>query len=338
LWAAAPQRAPWPRKSATSAPARRDARRTRSTIDAVIVTTRFPDLPPGPETAANAEFRARFRAGWGRVESVFLARSARVEAGPLPSAWSIKLALEGTAELQLGRRRLRLEHGRFLLVNPGHAYRVRIDQPALCFSLHFGPALVREVAASQGLGWDAALDGADPTRPEPLWREQLQRDDDAALRPWLARIRARVTGAAAGAHEEDFVELLACLLARECRERQRSLARLSAQRAVTRDELLRRLGWASDFIESHYREPIGLAQMAAAAHLSKFHFLRAFRELHGRTPADHLRARRAEAVRRARAAGVRDVDALLAASGFGSRWSLQRALRDHGATHLPATP
>ncbi len=78
--------------------------------------------------------------------------------------------------------------------------------------------------------------------------------------------------------------------------------------------------------------------MAAAAHLSKFHFLRAFRELHGRTPADQLRARRAEAARRALAAGVRGLSGLLACSGFGSRWSLQRALRDHGGTPLPATP
>jgi AraC family transcriptional regulator len=324
-------------KFAISAPARGAGARPRSTIRAVIVTTRFPDLPPGPETAANAEFRARFRAGWGRVDSVFLARTSRAEIEPLPSAWSIKLALEGAAELRLGRRRVRLEPGRFLLVNPGQTYGVRIEQPTQCFSLHFSPGLAREVAASQGVGWDAALDGARDA-PEPLWREQLQADDDGLLRPWLARIRARVGGAAAGQHEEDFVELLARLLARECRERQRALSRLSAERAVTRDELLRRIGWATDCIESRYREPIGLTQMAAAAHLSKFHFLRAFRELHGRTPADHLRARRAEAARRALAAGVRDMPGLLAASGFGSRWSLQRALRHHGGLPLPATP
>lgn len=305
----------------------------------MIVTTRFPDLPPGPETAANAAFRARFRAGWGQVDSVFLARARTAEIGPLPSAWSIKLALEGAAELRLGRRRLRLEPGRFLLVNPGQAYGVRIDEPTLAFSLHFSPALAREVAASQGLGWDAALDTAGPgAAAEPLWREQLQAADDPALQHWLARIRARVAGPAPGAHEEDFVDLLAWLLARECRQRFRALARLSAVRAVTRDELLRRLGWASDFIESCYREPIGLAEMAAAAHLSRFHFLRAFRELHGHTPADHLRACRAEAARRALAAGTRDLAGLLAASGFGSRWSLRRALRDTATFTAPTTP
>ncbi len=216
-----------PRKFAISAPSRGGDAAVHSTIVAVIVTTRFPDLPPGPETAVNAEFRARFRAGWGRVDSVFLARTARAEIEPLPSAWSIKLVLEGSAELRLGRRRLRLEPGRFLLVNPGQTYGVRIDEPTLCFSLHFSPTLAREVAASQGLGWDAALDGRE-VAPEPLWREQLQRDDDGALQPWLGRIRARVAGAAAGAHEEDFVELLARLLARECRERYRMLSRLSA--------------------------------------------------------------------------------------------------------------
>lgn len=303
----------------------------------MIVTTRFPDLPPGPETAANAAFRARFRAGWGRVDSVFLARVRRAEVGPLPSAWSIKLALEGAAELRLGRRRVRLEPGRFLLVNPGQAYSVRIDEPTLCFSLHFSPRLAREVAASQGLDWDAALDGPAAGR-EPLWREQLQADTDASVRPLLSRIRARVEGGAAGDHEEDFVELLARLLARDCRQRFQALARLSAQRAVTRDELLRRIGWATDFIESCYREPIGLADMAAAAHLSKFHFLRAFRELQGRTPADHLRARRAEAARRALAAGAADMAGVLAASGFGSRWSLQRALRAHPDAGSATTP
>lgn len=292
---------------------------------AMIVSTRFPDLPPEPETAANAAFRQRFRAAWGRVDSVFLARTERAEIAPLPSALSIKLVLEGAADLRLGRRSLRLEPGRFLPVNPGQTYSARIDQPSLCFSLHFSPELAREVAVSQGVDWHGALEP--PARKtQPLWREQLQPVDDM-LNPLLARIRSRVERGGLGDHDEDFVELLAVLFARECRERFRALGRLGAQRAVTRDELLRRIGWAVDFIESRYRDPIRLADMAAAAHLSRFHFLRAFRQLQGCTPSDYLRARRVEAARRALASGTRDSQAVLAASGFGSRWSLQRALR-----------
>jgi len=90
---------------------------------------------------------------------------------------------------------------------------------------------------------------------------------------------------------------------------------------------LRRIGWAVDFIESHYARPIGLADVAGAAHLSRFHCLRAFKELQGCTPSDCLRDRRVQAARRLMADGVNDPDAVLAGSGFGSRWSLQRALR-----------
>lgn len=300
----------------------------------MIVTTRFPDLPPGPETAANAGFRARFRARWGRVDSVFLTRASHVETGPLPSSWSLKAVLDGSAELWLDRRHLRLEPGRYLLVHPGRRYSARIGAASTCFSLHFSPALVRQVATSHGLGWDDALDAASDGREggaEPLWREQIHRDDDAAVAALLGRIRARVAGPAPGEHEEDFVELVSLLLARECRAGFRALARLSAVRSTTRDELVRRIGWATDFIEGHYRDPVDLARMASAAHLSKFHFLRAFVELHGMTPADYLRQRRLEAARRALAGGETDTAALLAASGFGSRWSLQRALRGDAA-------
>jgi AraC-like DNA-binding protein len=294
----------------------------------MIVTTRFPDLPPGPETADNAGFRERFRAGWGRVDSVFLARAERLELGPLPSALSIKLVLEGAAELRLGRRRLRLEPGRFLLVNPGQDYSLRIDRPTLAFSVHFSPAMASQVAENQGQDWEGALDASSmASGAMPLWREQVRVQDDA-LAARLAALRSMVhRGASHEALDEASTELLAGLLARDCRERWQATSRLSARRATTRDELARRVGWAVDHIESHYAHPIGLADMAAAAHLSRFHFLRAFRELHGCTPSDYLRARRVQAARRLLADPAHDMDTVLAASGFGSRWSLRRALR-----------
>lgn len=295
----------------------------------VIVTTRFPDLPPGPETPHNAAFRRRFRAGWGQVDSVFLARTERIEMGPLPSTLSIKLVCDGAVALQLGRRRLRLEPGRVLLCSPGLDYSFRIDQPTTSFSLHFSPALACEVAASQGLSWRAALDEPRPgARATSWWRDRLQ-PLDAALGARLARMRERVLRGApcSAAFDEDFIVLLGDLLARECRQRSLASLRLSAQRVATRDELLRRIGWAVDFIESHYARPIGLADVASAAHLSRFHCLRAFKELQGCTPSDYLRGRRLQAARRLMAEGSVDLDAVLAGSGFGSRWTLQRALR-----------
>jgi len=304
----------------------------------MIVTTQFPDLPPRPETAANAAFRRRFFDRWGTDNSVFLASTCRADYGPLPTAPSLKMVLEGSSLIRLGRRPLRLEPGAILWVNGGENYTVQIAsaRPVHCFSVHFKPSLPGEVAAVQSRAWERSLDdgaAAPPRRRMPLLRESL-RAPGAALDPVLARIRARVRRGEtdAAAYEEDLFELLGELLADERRQRGRMTA-LSATRAATREELARRVGWAADFIIGSYAEPIGLAEIAAAAHLSKFHLLRAFRELHGRTPHQFLTARRVEAARRLLADPSLDLESVAAAAGFGSRWTMQRALRQHlGAT------
>jgi AraC-like DNA-binding protein len=298
---------------------------------AMIVTTQFPDLPPRPETAANAAFRRRFFARWGQENSVFLASTCRAEFGPLPTAPSLKMVLDGAMEITLGRRRVRLEPGALLWVNGGDTYAAQIRSPRAvhCFSLHFRPALADEVAAAAGCDWTLALERGSHGRRQqlPLLRDAL-RGAAPALAPLLARIRTRVLAGDrdGGLYEEDFVALIGHLLADERRARTR-LQALSAARPATREELARRIGWATDFMRGRYAEPIGLAEIAAAAHLSKFHLLRAFRELEGCTPHQYLQARRVEAARRLLAEPALDLEAVAAASGFGSRWTLQRALR-----------
>ena len=67
---------------------------------------------------------------------------------------------------------------------------------------------------------------------------------------------------------------------------------IPAARATTRRELFRRIGLAVDFIHTRFRERIGLEQIAAAAMLSPYHFLRVFRAVHGVTPSAYLRQQR----------------------------------------------
>lgn len=59
-------------------------------------------------------------------------------------------------------------------------------------------------------------------------------------------------------------------------------------------DLLRSLRRAKDLIDREYAEPLDLDRLAAAAGLSKFHFLRCFAATYGRTPAQYLGERRVE--------------------------------------------
>lgn len=60
------------------------------------------------------------------------------------------------------------------------------------------------------------------------------------------------------------------------------------------DDLLVHLRRARDLIDRDYAEPLDLATMAAAANVSKYHFLRSFAATYGRTPTTYLTERRVE--------------------------------------------
>lgn len=238
----------------------------------MIVTTRFPDLPPRPETAANAAFRRSFAARWGRENVVFLASTRRFDSPPLAAALSLKLIEQGAASVEVGRRRLLLEAGRAIVVNEGEPYAVSIasDQPVRSFSVHFRPGLAAEVAVARREPWQQALarDNEPAAGTVPLFREQL-RTPSPALQRCLNTIRQlALAGERDGdLYEAPFIALLDQLLGDDHAARSQ-LEALDAVRPSTRCELGRRAGWAHDFILSNYAEPIALAQIAAAAHLS----------------------------------------------------------------------
>ncbi len=60
------------------------------------------------------------------------------------------------------------------------------------------------------------------------------------------------------------------------------------------EDLLVHLRRARDLADRSYAEPLGLDELAAAAGVSKYHFLRCFTATYGRTPAVYLAERRIE--------------------------------------------
>lgn len=60
------------------------------------------------------------------------------------------------------------------------------------------------------------------------------------------------------------------------------------------EELLVHLRRARDLADRHYAEPLDLDGLAAAAGVSKYHFLRCFSATYGKTPAVYLAERRIE--------------------------------------------
>jgi AraC-like DNA-binding protein len=66
----------------------------------------------------------------------------------------------------------------------------------------------------------------------------------------------------------------------------------------------RRLLIARELLQERYKEPLPLRELAAAAELSEFHLLRAYRAAFGETPHQHFTRLRLEHAKRALAGGA----------------------------------
>ncbi len=60
------------------------------------------------------------------------------------------------------------------------------------------------------------------------------------------------------------------------------------------EDLLIHLRRARDHADRNYAEPVDLGELARAAGVSKYHFLRSFAEVYGRTPVQYVTERRIE--------------------------------------------
>ncbi len=295
-----------------------------------MILTALPDLPPRPETAANAAFRRAFYARWGRENAIVCGRAARAEYSSLTQALSIKMARGGAERYLLPDRALRVDDDSLLILNQGRRYGSLLEgsRPAESFAVFFRPGLLAQVRAAR-LQTPAALleQPAPEARDDFAFAEHLRpRGTRLALR--LDRLRDEVL---AGERSEDWLEqqllLLAAAMLDDEADAERALSRLAVARPSTRRDLARRLQRAADAIETRYDEPLTLDDLAATACLSRYHFVRFFAQLHGLPPYAALCAKRARVAQRLLAGGETDRESIAQRCGFGTRWALQRALQ-----------
>jgi len=298
-----------------------------------MILTELPDLPPRPLTSRGAEFRRDFYRRWGRENCIVSGTSRHAEYGLFQQTLSIKCVAHGSEIYFVDRRRVAVSDDTFLVLNEGRVYASSLSSATdtYSFSIFFRPGLQEEVAAGLQDSLGAALeDGPLPRKTAIEFDESLQHHD-SKITPVLRFIQRQV---AAGVRDENWLEeqcqfLLERLIAAHRRRESLLAADLDAARWPQRAEIIRRLGSAIDFMHAHLGDHITLEDIATAAHLSRFHFLRVFQAVHARTPVAflrELRTRRAVAMLRSSRLGVGEV----AAQVGMSRLALWRSLRAQG--------
>jgi AraC-like DNA-binding protein len=300
-----------------------------------VILTEMPDLPPAPRTPRQAAFRREFYRRWGRENSIVSGNTRHAAYGLFRQMLSVKCVARGAETYFLDRRRVTVRDDSYLVLNEGRIYGSLIEAatPAYSFAIFFRPGLAREVAGSMRSTVAQALDDAGDVEAPLEFAEHL-RSHDRLVSPVLRFIQRQV---AAGVRDEQWLEeqcqFLAERLVRTHANQDSLRLQLAGVRAAKRAEIARRLGWATDFMHAHLDAPIGLREIAAAARLSRFHFLRLFQLVHGATPAAYLRELRARRALVLLDSAVRGSDEVAARVGL-SRVSLWRALRRQCATGI----
>lgn len=240
---------------------------------------------------------------------------------PLPAApapqtpmLAFRAVLQGAAILAWRNRQVRLDEDSWLVLDArSETCSVRLDPDQrtriLVVTVSIDDA---ETAMGRPL---AGLAFADNLRPRSG--------------PAGRRLLAIAEGRAAGRPDPDERAQRIALIREAWVEEQtlrRRADRFDCVKSATREALLRRILLAADFIASRHDEPISLDEMARAASLSRFHFVRLFSLVHGETPHAFLRRKRIAVARRHLAVGSACSEAASRA-GFGSRSSLFRNLR-----------
>jgi AraC family transcriptional regulator len=293
-----------------------------------MILTELPDLPPRPETPANAAFRRDYVARWGKENTVLCGATRLAEYPRVMHPLSIKMAWGGREVYRLDRREIHVREDSYLVLNEGDEYGSMLssERPAMSFSVFLRRGLADEVVAARRLGLERCMEqSVDLTAPVTF--SAHLRGHDSHVTP---RMRFIYDSVMAGERSQSWLDeqavlLVADLLGAENAAFERTLC-LPAIKASTRAELSRRLRLAADYIESHYERPLPLETLAKVACMSSFQFVRYFALLHGATPHAYLVKCRASAARRMLGEGVTSHQLIAERSGFGSRSSLYRAL------------
>lgn len=208
---------------------------------------------------------------------------------------SIKYVRRGVEHYTIDHCTRSVEAGQYLVVNEGRDFEVCFQdvRPVIGLCLYLDPKLVADVYRTLTTAPDYLLDASTPATP-PTFAEYIYHDAEHPLGHLLHHMTQTLTAQPATCFS--FSEAVFYEIARQLLDQQRTMQhlmnRLPSSKASTREELLRRLRHAKQFIDDSYRLPITVDVIADVAALSPYHFIRSFKHVYQCSPYQYLREKR----------------------------------------------
>lgn len=205
-------------------------------------------------------------------------------------AYTIKFVFNGEETCEINKRKFNIYPDTFAVVNAGSNFSSKIDSinPVNTFAVSFGESFISDFHHSFSYSEENLLDG----------KEAIEMPDFMeSLYPFAGDMRFNVLHLKnqldKGLKDEMLINeyLYHCLLNYYKiydKEVVQKLDKLSFIKTKTRQEVLKRLTLAKEYISSNYNQNITLEQIAEQACLSVNHLLRTFKEAYEISPYQFL--------------------------------------------------
>ncbi|MCR9248929.1 MAG: AraC family transcriptional regulator [bacterium] len=226
--------------------------------------------------------------GWPTV--VLNTKSFGTERNGIISPFSVFLNLKGTSQIRVDNKIVTLDENSFCLVNPGQSYDLIIPEKpesTEVFNLHFGNEFYNQAIRVLSHSTSSLLDNPNlklesnelPIRS--FWKE------DAILKK-IDLLKSKYSQGIEDPTEDDILFDIFELTYQESQKGINAIESIKSMKVTTRKEIISRLLVALDFMHSNFTKEVSIDDIANVAMLSKFHFLRTFKEAFGQTPHQYL--------------------------------------------------
>jgi len=267
-----------------------------------MIATRFPNLQ-WLKTQIDQRFQNRRGIGNLPLETagfpscVINAKTKETYRPDIMGPISLFLNVQGNSRCKVDGRTVSINEDVYFITNRFQTYTLEVEneQPSETFNIHIGEYFSEQFLAAAMHSSDTLLnEGKQLTVPTVAFHNKLYRRDDVfnALIKGLQRSKENNIIDKL-LFEERLADILMHLL-QQHRDHLTEIANMPPLKASTKLELYKRLALATDYMHSSYPEPIELDEMANAACLSKFHFLRLFKHVYHVSPYQYIQQLRIE--------------------------------------------
>lgn len=224
------------------------------------------------------------------INRIIYSHAKKIEVKSKARGISIKYVCEGEETYLFEGKKFVVRPGQFLVINHDRDVHIKLkskqDVKGIC--LYLDPMLLKQWDQYQQLNDRQALDRPfDLPAHESECRESLFPSSIGPLASYLHYINHHKTQFNTVESSTMFYNL-SDLMWQHDREQKRRVANIQASKASTREELHRRLRLSLEYIHSNLNQKLLIRDIAKAAMLSEFHFLRTFKQCYGLSPNQYL--------------------------------------------------